>query len=75
MRTLCYELQNLKKLLALLQIAQFKIRNRTNVFVEEREKKANILNQFRDHSQITTTKLVALGLGNPSVFVPRYQVP
>ena len=25
---------------------------------------------FRDHPQITTTKLVALGLGNPSVSVP-----
>ena len=26
---------------------------------------------IRGHAQITTTKLVALGLGNPSVSVPR----
>ena len=24
-----------------------------------------------DHAQITTTEVVAIGLGNPSVFVPR----
>ena len=27
---------------------------------------------LRDYAQITTTKLVALGLGNPSVSVPSY---